>query len=136
MGYLGVANRRTTSGYPPCWRYKPRPGTPIFPDGVQCCRTAVHGGEHEGEVPVSGDKASSEGSETTASGVIDRRGFLQLGGFAVAITASGLAFGGGASAAARTAGKAVGTVPAASGTLRIGVPNYPASWDQDYGAFD
>ena len=69
---------------------------------------------------MSGDNASMEPSEMTASGVIDRRGFLQLGGFAVAVTAP----------------RAVGTRPAAAGTLRIGVPNYPASWDQDYGAFD
>jgi peptide/nickel transport system substrate-binding protein len=87
---------------------------------------------------VSGDKASMEPSETMASEVIDRRGFLQLGGFAVAITASGLAFGGAATAAANAGTRAAGARPAtaAAGTLRIGVPSYPASWDQDYGAFD
>jgi peptide/nickel transport system substrate-binding protein len=84
---------------------------------------------------VSGDKAFIEPDKATGAGVIDRRGFLQLGGFAVAVTASGLAFGSAASAAS-TAARAVGTRPAAAGTLRVGVPNYPASWDQDYGAFD
>ena len=61
--------------------------------------------------------------------VIGRRGFLQLGGGFVLVAA-------GISASSGTS-RASGRLETAEGsTLRIGLPSYPASWDQDFVGFD
>src|SRR3954454_8999297 len=73
-------------------------------------------------------------------GVIGRRGFLQLGGGFVLVAAAGtsvMSSAAGAAGAATATGRRPGTAPAAAGgTIRIGIPSYPGSWDQDFVGFD
>ncbi len=73
-------------------------------------------------------------------GVIGRRGFLQLGGGFMLVAAAGtslLSSAAGAATPATAAGRRPGSAPAgAGGTIRIGIPSYPGSWDQDFVGFD
>jgi peptide/nickel transport system substrate-binding protein len=66
----------------------------------------------------------------TGKAVIGRRGFLQLGGGFALVAAAGVPF----SSSVRASGKRPGA--AEGSTLRIGLPSYPASWDQDFVGFD
>jgi peptide/nickel transport system substrate-binding protein len=97
---------------------------------------------NQGGIVMSDEASTSPAAsvEPRLPRLLGRRTFLQIGGFAVAAVAAGpvvarpAAAGNGAAPGSRSA--SVSPSAAASSTLRIGLPSYPASWDQDFVGFD